>query len=195
MATLPGNEPGGGKARRNVIVGLLLLAVVGGGVAYGVHRHQVSEDRKAQKAAVAKRLADAKRKREKERAAKAAAQAACHSEYDPLVQSLTDLQSEISIGLNYDEYGDAVRGVRVKYGRVDFDNTPLECTLSVGAPAEKALNRYAEAYNIWNRCQEDVNCAGVDEIDSKMQAKWTKADGQLKKAEAGFEKVTPDGTG
>jgi len=181
---------------RKIIAGVLLLALVGGGVAYGLHRHQVSEDRKAEKAekaAVAKRLAAAKRKREREKAAIAAAQASCHTAYDPLVQSLTDLQSEISVGLNYDEYGDSVRAARVKYGRVDFAGQTLACTSGVGVPAEKALNRYAEAYNIWNRCQEDVNCSGVDEIESKMQDKWTKADVLLATVDAGFDKVAPDG--
>lgn len=182
-------------AKRTVIAGLVLVAVIGGGVAYGLHRHQVSEDRKAEQAAVAKRLADAKRKREKARAAKEAAQAACHSEYDPLVQSLTDLQSEISVGLNYSEYGDAVRRVRVKYGRLDFGGQALSCTSGVGVPAENALNRYVEAYNIWNRCQEDLDCSGVDAIESKLQAKWARADTQLEKATSGFDAVEADPTG
>jgi hypothetical protein len=99
------------------------------------------------------------------------------------VDALTELDSRLSVGLNYANYSDHVGDARVAYDRIDVKDLDLDCLTDVGAPAEKALNYYIDAYKIWNDCVGDIYCSN-DDIRSKLQRKWAQATAKIDKAKA-----------
>jgi hypothetical protein len=113
----------------------------------------------------------------------------CESSAGDLVKTLGQLNSRLSIGLNYNEYGNRVADVRVAYDDVGFGDTDtqdLNCLTTVGLPAEKALNIYASAYNTWNKCFESFSCNN-DDIDGTLQKRWAKATIHVEQAKSGMQ--------
>lgn len=137
-----------------------------------------------------KREAEARRKaKEKAAAQAAAAQSQCHSALDDFVDHLRDLNSSLAIGMNYADYTAAVRKVRVIYGRIDFSETGgIDCLGKVGAPAEKALNKYAAAANAWGECFDDYDCDN-DSVKPTLQRHWSSAERYVDRARGGFDKI------
>jgi hypothetical protein len=97
----------------------------------------------------------------------------CGPEFTAFVGALTELDSRLSVGLNFENYGTLVGTARVAYDRVPFSTMSSDC-LAVGADAEAALNDYVDANNIWNDCIQAPSCTN-DSIKAKLQAKWADA--------------------
>jgi exonuclease VII small subunit len=55
----------------------------------------------------------------------------------------------------------------------------------VALPAERALNRYVEADNIWKNCEDELNCA-EEQIMPKLRSKWRQATTHLDEAGSGL---------
>jgi len=110
----------------------------------------------------------------------------CPDEILDLIESLQELDSRLSIGLTFSEYGDRLGDVRVAYDRIDVDDLDQDCLTAAGIPAESALSAYREAYTLWNDCIEDVDCKN-DSIDDDLQDKWTEATDLIKKAREGID--------
>ena len=143
-----------------------------------------ADEQRAAKASAAA----AKRKREQERKAAARlekAQAAvedCASASKPLLDAVEDLDARLSIGLNYDEYTDAVGDVAVAYRKSDFAEVGnLACLAGVGVPLEKAFNQHIKASSTWDECFDSYECSN-DDIDGDLQAKWSRATSLLERA-------------
>ncbi len=98
----------------------------------------------------------------------------CVAAMGPLVTSLEDLDSRLSVGLTYAEYSKAVADLRVFYDRIKIATLDLDCLTLVGSPAETAMNDYITAYNTWNKCVASVSCTNKS-IQTKLQAQWSKA--------------------
>jgi hypothetical protein len=97
------------------------------------------------------------------------------------VDVLADLNSRLGVGLNFQSYSDRVGDARVAYDRIEADELDYDCINRVGVPAEKALQLYLDAYNIWNDCVSGYNCSN-DSITPKLQRKWAAATAKLDKA-------------
>ena len=64
-----------------------------------------------------------------------------------------------------------MKGTKSAYESVPVDELELPCLAGVGTPAEKALNQYIEAANVWRECRADVSC-GTYTIEPRLQRKW-----------------------
>jgi hypothetical protein len=98
----------------------------------------------------------------------------CPDEVTDYLDVLRDLDSRLSVGLNFASYGEYVGDARVAYDRIDVEDIGAACLADVAVPAEEALNAYVDAYNIWNECIGDVDCAN-ESITPDLQAKWADA--------------------
>jgi hypothetical protein len=116
----------------------------------------------------------------------------CQDQMGDLLDSLTELDSRLDVGMNYDEYTDSVGDIRVAYDQVPFDeaNDPT-CLTSVGLPSETALNHYAKATRIWSACFDDFNCS-TDSIEPKLRRYWDKASASIDTAKEGLDSMKPD---
>jgi hypothetical protein len=120
-----------------------------------------------------------------QRRAKAKAQAEyqkCKSQLGGIVDAEETLNSHLSVGMNYHDYTSEVGDVKAAYDQVPFKQLDFQC-LGAGLPAEKALNAYAKAANIWDTCFNDINCSN-DSIKPQLQAQWDKAGSQAEDAKS-----------
>ena len=101
----------------------------------------------------------------------AAANASRLSAWGPSCTTLDTLESRLAAGLSYEQYFAEVqrRPVRLRDGPGGRARTPLP--ERVGTPAEKALDQYIEAANVWRECRADVSC-GTYTIEPRLQRKW-----------------------
>lgn len=114
---------------------------------------------------------------------------ACREQLEPLVEALSELDSRLTVGLNYERYSESVSDNQVAYDRVPFDELGPECVTDVGIPLEKAVNAYVKAYNIWSNCFEDIDCSN-DSIKGRLQKHWAKATRQIARAEQNLEALS-----
>jgi hypothetical protein len=102
--------------------------------------------------------------------------------------ALTQLDSLVSAGqsagLQFEAYAGQVGDIRVTYERIETSSVESDCLTAVQLPAERALNRYVEAYNIWNNCLGN-GCTDA-EVMPKLEAKWAEATSQIDAAEIGL---------
>ncbi len=167
------------------VVGSLLLAAGCG----------QSAEQKREEAARARAALEARRAR-RERAHELAVYRGCSAAFSGLQDAVGELDSRLSVGMNFEAYGTAVADVRVAYDKTDFDNIDLAaadrltCLGGVGMPLEKALNQYVAAYTRWNDCIQDIYC-DTDSIDGALQARWGKATRAAEKARANLEDMAP----
>jgi hypothetical protein len=110
----------------------------------------------------------------------------CPDEVIDLVETLEDLDSRLSVGLNFAAYSERVGDAQVAYDRIDVQDLDSGCIEHVGAPAEDAMNAYIRAYNIWNDCIGDIECEN-DSITPDLQAEWADATGLIQEARDGLE--------
>jgi hypothetical protein len=126
-----------------------------------------------------------------ERRAKQAKYDSCKQQMEPLLESLSELDSRLGVGLSYDEYTDKVGNVRVAYDDIDFaEVSDTACLSDVGVPGEKALNQYAKAANVWSSCFDDFNCSN-DSIKPTLQRHWSKATLLIDSAKEGLDSMKP----
>ena len=110
----------------------------------------------------------------------------CHSLLGDFLAALTELDTQVSAGLQFEDYGQQVGDIRVTFERIETSYVESDCLTAVQLPAERALNRYVEAYNIWNNCVGNgASCAEAD-VMPKLEAKWAEATSQIDAAETGL---------
>jgi hypothetical protein len=115
----------------------------------------------------------------------------CQQQMRPLLDSLSELDSRLNVGLSYDEYTNQVGNVRVDYDAIDFGQLDdPACLASVGIPSEKALNQYAKAATVWNNCIGDFNCSN-DSIKPTLQRYWSRATTLVASAKDGLDAMKP----
>jgi hypothetical protein len=113
----------------------------------------------------------------------ATADSQCVSQLGSFVSSLEDLNSRLSVGLNFADYSTRVGDAKVAYDKIPVSQLSADCTNLVGVPAQDALNDYITAYNTWNDCIDKVGCTN-DSIKTQLQADWSKASDSIDQAKA-----------
>lgn len=108
-----------------------------------------------------------------------AVDAACVEAFSDLTDALTELDSRLSVGMNFSDYGERVADSRVAYDRIKVSSLSQSCIATIGQPEEDALNAYVRAYNTWNDCIKKTGCK-TETVTPALQAEWTKATGLLK---------------
>jgi len=176
--------------RRPLIVLLTLTATFGASLGCGVDEEAAKQKQEAVAAQKTKRereRKDAEARAERREAALEAERAAtaCHDRFDGLLAELHQLDSRLSIGLNYANYSERVGDARVAYDEAVADTSGddgLDCLTTVGLPMEQALNKYASAYNIWNDCVSDLYCDNSS-ITGRLRTRWDSANEYIQSAE------------
>jgi hypothetical protein len=114
----------------------------------------------------------------------------CQSLLGDFLEALTELDSLVaaggSAGLAFEAYGQQVGDIRVTFERIETSSVGSDCLMAVQLPAERALNRYVEAYNIWNNCVGNGPSCTEADVMSKLEAKWAEATSQIDAAEIGL---------
>jgi hypothetical protein len=111
----------------------------------------------------------------------------CHH-LRPFLGSMVKLRDDLARGLSYDEYLREVQSVRSVYARIDADKLTAGCLLTVGGPAERALNVYVDATNTWGDCLATVSC-NTRTVEPRLQRKWALAAHQLTSAQRGLRRA------
>lgn len=154
-----------------------------------------SAEEQRQEAARARAALQARRER-RERVHQQAVYTACSAAFTDLQDTLGELDSRLSVGMNFEAYGTAVADARVAYDKTDFDHIDLPstdrftCLGSVGIPLEKALNQYVAAYSRWNDCIQDYTCDN-DSIDGELQGHWGKATRAVARSKDNLTEMEP----
>jgi hypothetical protein len=109
----------------------------------------------------------------------------CLAQLDPFLKAMDALRTSLVSGLAYEQYVGEVKKIMAAYDEVPVDELTLGCVQTVGAPGEKALNRYIAASNTWTDCVEVPSCEAVS-VEAPLQDKWREASEYLSKAERGL---------
>lgn len=107
----------------------------------------------------------------------------CVKALSGLTDALTDLDSRLSLGMNFSAYSDKLAGAKVEYDRADFKSLDADCIYGLGKPDEDAYNEFGRAYNVWNDCLKKTGCT-TDSIETELQTHWTNASTILREAKA-----------
>jgi hypothetical protein len=174
---------------KRAVVAAAMIVACAGGTACGTDEE--AERRKADAAQAEKKRA-AEQERKERAAAKARQQAEdCGSELDPFIDTISELDSRLDIGLSYDEYTNEVADMKVEYDKIDFDavsDAGIECLQSAGLPAEQALRQHVKAAQAWSECFDDFNCEN-DTVKPELQRLWAKASRQGERARRGLSEL------
>jgi hypothetical protein len=119
----------------------------------------------------------------------AALQAQCEAALGEFVDALSELDSRLAVGMQFSEYIQAVGDVRVVYDRVVFSELDIECVTDVGVPAERALNLYVQASNLWNNCIGNFTCDFNQDLEPRLQDKWAAASAKVDEAQTGLVRL------
>lgn len=111
----------------------------------------------------------------------------CHP-LRPFLGTMVKLRDDLARGLSYDEYLREVQGVRSVYARIDADHLTAGCLLTVGGPAERALNLYLDATNAWGDCLATASC-NTRTVEPGLQRRWELAAHQLTSAQRGLRRA------
>jgi hypothetical protein len=117
----------------------------------------------------------------------------CDTAFRPLLNELAELNSRLSVGLNFDDYSTSVADVRVVYDQavvdLDFDS---DACLPIGTELEKAYNQYAQSQSVWNDCINDDNCIfSESEQQAQVQKKWARAGEIIEGARSDLDALAP----
>ncbi|MGN6276078.1 MAG: hypothetical protein ACTHNP_09150 [Solirubrobacterales bacterium] len=109
----------------------------------------------------------------------------CQTQLGSFVGSMDGLRRRLAVGVTYDQYVNEVHAIRSTYKSVPVDTVEIDCLNAVGAPAEKAFNRYIEAANDWGECVSELGCSSAT-VEPILQRRWRIASHLLTEAEDGL---------
>jgi hypothetical protein len=109
----------------------------------------------------------------------------CRVQLHGFLGSMDDLRGKLAMGLSYGAYLHEVKAVQAAYERVPVDSLGFACLVRVGTPAERALNLYLAAANIWGDCLTSASCDS-ESVEPKLQRKWALASNRLSSAQKGL---------
>jgi hypothetical protein len=119
----------------------------------------------------------------------AAAATLCPSPYASMVKTLTAMEAQVQVGVNYSRYENLLVKVRTAYDRLPTNTASLACLNAVGIPSEQAMNNYIQASNSWNACNGRVtaglarSCVGPGSYgEASRQIYWQRASASIQKA-------------
>jgi hypothetical protein len=129
--------------------------------------------------------ADAKRRRRQQPAG-----GPCQGQLGSFVASMDSLRRRLAVGVTFDQYLAEVRGIRSTYRKIPIPRVEIDCLDAVGAPAERAFNRYIEAANEWGECVSEAGCSS-ETVEPVLQRRWRIASHFLSAADAGLDASAP----
>lgn len=161
----PPHQPPRSRRRRRsrLTIGIVVLLTGAIVAAVGVGGYLLISEQQADKRAE-ERAAERERKAEEEAQAKEDAIKLCHAEVDPFVESLSDIDAQLNVGINQADYASAVRDASVKESRVSESDLSTECRSAFNV-ASDVLMGYAAVASEWNDCIFSDYCdtdTGVD---------------------------------
>jgi hypothetical protein len=106
----------------------------------------------------------------------------CLNQLGGLLGSLDRLRDQLVAGVTYEQYVAELNDVRAAYAKLPLKRLGLDCLSRVGTTAERSLNRYIEAAEIWSECVEVPGCQSSS-IEAKLQRKWRQGSSLLSRAE------------
>lgn len=167
---------------RKIIVSLLVLGLLAG-AGYGIYtwnenRVQANKEAAARAEERAEERAE-KKAAEEERKAAEEAIAMCRREVGPFIESLSDLDAQLDIGMNHGDYSDAVREAAVEQNRVDENELDGAC-LEAFDEGERALDLYSALVSEWEDCIWSDSCDPDYSIDFSP---WNTASDHIAEAE------------
>ena len=110
----------------------------------------------------------------------------CQSQLGSFVGSMDGLRRRLAVGVTYDQYVNEVHAIHSTYKDVPVDAVQIDCLNAVGAPAEKAFNRYIEAADDWGECVSELGC-GSATVEPTLQRRWRIASHFLSDAQDGLD--------
>jgi hypothetical protein len=114
-----------------------------------------------------------------------AATRTCRAQLHGLLNSMDDLRGKLAVGLSYGAYLHEVKAAQAAYDGVPVDRLELACLVKTGTPAERALNGYIAAANIWGDCLTSASCDS-ESVEPKLQRRWVLAADHLSSAQKGL---------
>lgn len=114
----------------------------------------------------------------------------CQTQLGSFVASMDSLRRRLAVGVTYDQYVAEVKGIRSTYEKIPFDRVEIGCLTAVGAPGERAFNRYIEAANDWGQCVSEAGC-GSAAVEPVLQRRWRIASHFLSEADDGLNASAP----
>ena len=105
----------------------------------------------------------------------------CRTRTAPLLAAMEELRRSLVAGLDYRAYLKQMRVLRAAYEALPVERLPLACLERVAAPAERALNRYIAALNLWGDCVEEPGCQAAA-VEVPLQRRWRQAARELAEA-------------
>lgn len=109
----------------------------------------------------------------------------CRAGTARLLAAMEELRRSLIAGLDYRAYLKQMRGLRAAYEALPIERLPLACLEGVAAPAERALNRYIAALNLWGDCIEEPGCQAAA-VEVPLQRRWRQAARHLSRARRGL---------
>jgi hypothetical protein len=113
----------------------------------------------------------------------------CQSQLGSFVGSMDGLRRRLAVGVTYDQYVNEVHAIHSTYKDVPVEDVEIDCLNAVGAPAEKAFDRYIEAANDWGECVSELGC-GSATVEPILQRRWRIASHLLSEAEDGLRALS-----
>jgi hypothetical protein len=113
----------------------------------------------------------------------------CQSQLGSFVGSMDGLRRRLAVGVTFEQYVNEVHAIHSTYKDVPVDAVEIDCLNAVGAPAEKAFNRYIEAANDWGECVSELGC-GSATVEPTLQRRWRIASHLLSEAEDGLRALS-----
>lgn len=118
----------------------------------------------------------------------AAAGSLCQSQLGGFVGSMDSLRRRLAVGVTYDQYVNEVQAIRSTYDRIPTGEVEIDCLGAVGAPAERAFNRYIEAADDWGGCVSELGCESAT-VEPVLQRRWRIAAHFLAEAREGLQSL------
>ena len=168
------------------LIAALLISGCGGGDSTTGGSATVTADASTQPATTTAKANAGKQQKPQPKKQHPRAGSPCQSQLGSFVGSMDGLRRRLAVGVTYDQYVNEVHAVGSTYRGIPTDEVEVDCLAAVGAPAEKAYNRYIEAANDWGGCVSEVGCESAT-IEPVLQRRWRIASHFLSAAQQGLE--------
>jgi hypothetical protein len=113
----------------------------------------------------------------------------CPSAYTAVTNALANMEAQLQVGLNFNQYESLLVRVRTAYNLEPVNRASLACLNGVGIPTEQAMNDYIEASNSWAVCNQRIfaglssDCVTPGSYgESHRQIYWARASASIQKA-------------
>jgi hypothetical protein len=97
----------------------------------------------------------------------------CKTQLEPYLKTLKNLDSRLSVGITYADYGERVGDIAVAHDNVEWDDSWEGDCLSARSDADTALAAYKRGGQRWTTCIRVPGCSASKA--PKIQLQWSAA--------------------